>query len=662
LERIAEGRFLRILGDWTIEIIIFCLLGFSFVFFLFLKVNKEEKGTKEMVKLSSYIQRGAKTFLKEEYKSLSVFVLIFALALAYIDIRLSISLLLGAFFSALAGTVGMNVSTSSNAKTAYAAEKSLSKALNVAFSSGSIMGLMVVSMGLIGISFLYIVFGDPSVIFGYACGASLVALFARLGGGIYTKAADVAADTVGKLEKSIPEDDPRNPAVIADQVGDNVGDIAGMGSDLFESYVDGIVATMVIGASLIGFGDLVVIPMLISGVGILSSILGYFFIYLKSEDVESALYRCMYAATILTGLLSYILLDYLGMEIEIFYCIALGLILGLVVGKSSEYYTSISKKPVINIANQSQSGAAINIISGLANGMESCVVPVISIGAVMILSYNLAGIYGIGLAAVGMFAPLGTLLSIDSYSPTVDNAGGIAKMSGLNKKTRDRCGILDAVGNTNAAVGKGFAIGSAALAALALFSSYIQATGISVISLVSPKVIAGLFIGTLLPFLFSSMAMRSVGKTASKIIQEVRCQFKDKNILKGKKVPDYEKCIKISSNAAIREMIMPGILTIGAPLVVGIFMGVEALGGMLAGTITTALVLAITMANAGGAWDNAKKYVEEGNLGGEGSEVHKATIVGDTVGDPFKDTAGPSLNILLKLMSIIAIIFIPLFI
>ncbi len=646
-----------------LEILAFGFTGLVFVYFIFIKLEKEERGSKEMARLSAYIQQGAKTFLKEEYKSLSIFVFIFAVALAYIDIRLSFSLLLGAFFSALAGTMGMIMSTTSNAKTAHAAKKGLGRALKIAFSSGSVMGMTTVSLGLIGIAVLYMVFGDPSIIFGYACGASLVALFARLGGGIYTKAADIAADTVGKLEKSIPEDDPRNPAVIADQVGDNVGDVAGMGSDLFESYVDAIIATMVIGVSVVGFADFIVLPMLVSGLGIISSIIAYFFINFRlREDVENALDRCVYASTALAGISSYLVMSYLGVDVQYFYCIALGLVLGLVIGKSSEYYTSIKRPPTMNIAKESKSGAAINIISGLATGMESSIVPVISIGAVMILSYGLAGIYGIGLAAVGMFAPLGTTLSIDSYGPTVDNAEGIAKMSGLGKVARKRCETLDAVGNTTAAIGKGFAIGSAALASLALFSSYIYATGLSVISLVSPHVIAALFIGALLPFLFSSMAMRSVGKTASKIVQEARRQFRDRRVLEGKKTPDYESCIKISCDAAIQEMILPGILTIGAPLAVGILMGVEALGGMLAGTIATALILAITMANSGGAWDNAKKYVEQGNLGGEGSEVHKATIIGDTVGDPFKDTCGPSLDILLKLMSIIAIVFIPLFI
>ena len=643
-------------------VILCCLLGFVFVLFLFLRLNKVEKGTKEMVQLSSFIQHGANTFLMEEYKSLGVFVLIFALILAYLDIRISISFLVGAFFSALAGNIGMKMSTSSNTKTAHAAEKSLKKALKVAFSSGSIMGMTTVSLGLIGISLLYMGFRDPNVIYGYGFGASMIALFARVGGGIYTKAADIAADTVGKLERNMPEDDSRNPAVIADLVGDNVGDVAGMGSDLFESYVDAIIATMVMGVAVIGFGDFVVIPMLISGVGIISSIVGYFFINLKlKEGVENALDKCVYASAILSAVISYLFLSYLGVRIEIFYSMLTGLILGIIIGKSSEYYTSITSKPTINIAKESRAGAATNIISGLATGMESCIIPVISIGAAMVISYNFAGIYGIGLAAVGMFATLGTTLSIDSYGPTVDNAEGLAKMSGLSRTTRKRCETLDAVGNTTAAVGKGFAIGSAALVSLALFSSYIHAANITMISLVAPKVIAALFIGALLPFVFTSMTMRSVGKTASKIVHEARRQLKNKDVMKGKKTPDYERCIKISSDAALREMILPGVLAIGAPFAVGILLGVEALGGLLAGTITTGLLLAITLANAGGAWDNAKKYVEQGHLGGVGSDVHKATIIGDTVGDPAKDTAAPSLDILLKLMSIVSLIFIPLF-
>ncbi|UCG95731.1 MAG: sodium-translocating pyrophosphatase [archaeon] len=640
-----------------------CVLGFFFVIMLYLGLEKEDKGTKEMVRLSSFIQQGAKTFLHEEYKSLSVFVILFTLILLYLDFRLAFSFLLGALFSAIAGNLGMRMSTSSNTKSAQAARSGLGRALKIAFSSGSIMGMTTVSLGLIGISLLYMVFGEPEVIFGYGFGASMIALFARVGGGIYTKAADIAADTVGKLERSMPEDDPRNPAVIADQVGDNVGDVAGMGSDLFESYVDAIIATMVMGAAVAGLGDFVAIPMLVSGLGILSSIIGYFFINLKlKRDVEKALDKCIYISTFLTALFSYLLTVYLGVEIEIFYAVLTGLVLGIIIGKSSEYYTSMDSKPTINIARESRAGAATNIISGLATGMESNIIPVIAIGAAMILSYNFAGIYGIGLAAIGMFAPLGTTLSIDSYGPTVDNAEGIAKMSGLKKEARKRCEVLDAVGNTTAAIGTGFAIGSAALASLALFSSYAYATRLSAISLLSPQVIVALFLGALLPFLFTSMTMRSVGKTASKMVHEARRQLKNKDILKGKKTPDYQRCIKISSDAALKEMILPGVLAIGSPLVVGILLGVEALGGLLAGTIATGLILAITLANAGGAWDNAKKYVEQGHLGGEGSFVHKSTIVGDTVGDPFKDTCGPSLDILLKLMSIIAIVFIPLFI
>ena len=641
------------------SIILTSILGFVFVAILFLKLRKKESGTEKMVELSSYIQNGAKTFLKEEYKPLSILAIVIAFVLHFIDWRLSASFLVGAFFSALAGNIGMRMSTSSNAKTAYAAKKSLNGALKIAFSSGSIMGMTTVSLGLLGISILYLIFKDPQVIYGFGFGASSVALFARVGGGIYTKAADIAADTVGKLEKSLPEDDPRNPAVIADQVGDNVGDVAGMGSDLFESYVDAIIATMVIGVALAG-ANFILIPMLVSGLGILSSIVAYFFINIKRKNVESILNACVYAAAILSAVLSFFAVRYLGAGMNVFYSIITGLALGLIIGKSSEYYTSVSCKPAINIAEKSREGAAINIIYGFATGMESCIIPVISIAAAIIISYQMAGVYGIGLAAVGMFASLGTTLSIDSYGPTVDNAEGIAKMAGLGKVASKRCEELDAVGNTTAAIGKGFAIGSAALASIALFSSYIQVTHLNAISLISPQVVVALFIGALIPFIFTSITMRSVGKTASKIVDEVRRQFKDRRILKGKKKPDYESCIKISSNAAVREMILPGVLAIISPLLVGFTLGVEALGGFLAGSIATGLLLAITLANSGGAWDNAKKYVEKGNLGGEGSDVHKATIVGDTVGDPFKDTCGPSLNILLKLMSIVSIVFIPL--
>ena len=522
--------------------------------------------------------------------------------------------------------------------------------------------MTVVSLGLAGIAILYYVFGDPEIIYGFGFGASSIALFARVGGGIYTKAADVGADLVGKIEKGIPEDDPRNPGVIADQVGDNVGDVAGMGADLFESYVDSIIATMVIGSGLVATwatgSNAVILPLMIASVGILSSLIGMFFVRTNGDNPSGALNKGIWAAAIIMLIGSYFVIDYYTHDINIWYATISGLVAGVIIGGATEYYTSENYKPAQTIAAASQTGAATNLITGLALGMESTLIPVLAVCAAIIASYHFAGLYGIAIAAVGMLSTLGITLAADTYGPVVDNAAGIAEMAGLGKKVRERAEKLDAVGNTTAAMGKGFAIGSAALTALALFSSYSIAANLKGINVAEPTVIVGLFIGALLPFLFSSFTMNAVGKAANQMIDEIRRQFKNiKGIMTGKAKPDYNKCIEISTEAALKEMIVPGAIAVLSPIIIGLLLGPEALGGMLAGAITSGFLLALLMANAGGAWDNAKKYIESGNFGGKGSYAHKAAVVGDTVGDPFKDTSGPSLNILIKLMTIIALIF-----
>lgn len=633
------------------------------------RVLSQSEGSNKVKDISGSIKSGAMTFLNKEYKYLSVFVAIVALILflviggasTYLNgAKTAITFIVGAIFSALAGNVGMRIATSSNSRTAWAAKDNLGDGLKIAFSSGAVMGATVVGLGLLGISGLYYWLQDASVLFGFGFGASSIALFARVGGGIYTKAADVGADLVGKVEEGIPEDDPRNPASIADNVGDNVGDVAGMGADLFESYVDSIIATMVIGVTLSSIN--IVLPLLVAGVGILASIAGSFLVRAKGKDekkVHGVLNKGVFGAAILMALGTFLLTNYLFSSFNYFYAIVAGLASGVVIGLSTEYYTSDQRRPTQWIAKESKTGSATNILAGLSVGMKSTLIPVLTVSAAIFLSYYLADIYGIGLAAVGMLSTLGMTLATDSYGPVADNAAGIAEMSGLGKKVRERAEALDAVGNTTAAIGKGFAIGSAALTALALFSAYSAAVKLQAISLTEPNVVIGLFIGALLPFLFSSNTLKSVGKTASQMIEEVRRQFKQYDILEGEDEAKPQRCVEISTKAALREMITPSLLAIITPLAVGLILGVEALGGLLAGSIATGFLLAVMMANAGGAWDNAKKYVEAGNLGGKGSEVHKATVVGDTVGDPFKDTSGPSLNILIKLMSIVALVFVP---
>ncbi len=644
--------------------ILISVIALVFAGFTAARIRKYDPGTPKMQEISKLINTGAMTFLHKEYKILAIFMVVMAAVLWFlIDWRISVSFVLGGLFSALAGNIGMRIATTSNSRTAFAAKKSIADGLKVAFSSGTVMGMCVVGLGLLGVSVLYLIFGDPNIIYGFGFGASSIALFARVGGGIYTKAADVGADLVGKVEAGIPEDDPRNPAVIADNVGDNVGDVAGMGADLFESYVDSIIAAMVIGIGAFAASQGVMLPLALAAAGIVAALIGSFFVRGGKGKIHTALNIGIFGSAVIMVPFAYlIIVKYFAMEIGIFYATLSGLASGIVIGLSTEYYTSNDRKPAQNIAKAAETGPATNIIHGLATGMISTVIPILAVCAAIILAYEFAGLYGIAIAAVGMLSTLGITLATDTYGPVADNAAGIAEMAGMGKDVRKRAEALDAVGNTTAAIGKGFAIGSAALTALALFVSYTQVTKLTGIDISKPYVIVGLFLGSVLPFIFSALTMKAVGKAAYDMVTEVRRQFKKiKGIMTGKGKPDYERCIAISTNAALREMILPGLLAVLVPVVVGLTLGVEALGGLLAGATATGFLLAVFMANAGGAWDNAKKYIEEGNLGGKGSPAHKAAVVGDTVGDPFKDTSGPSLNILIKLMSIVALVFVPLF-
>ena len=648
------------------------VVALLFAFYKIAFVSKQDAGTERMKEIAAAINDGAKAFLFAEYKILAIFVVVLfiAIGLGLGSWITALCFLFGALFSILAGYIGMNVATKANVRTANAARTSgMNKALSIAFSGGSVMGMCVVGLGLLGASVLFLIFNDTNVLFGFSLGASSIALFARVGGGIYTKAADVGADLVGKVEAGIPEDDPRNPAVIADNVGDNVGDVAGMGADLFESYVGAIISAMTLGAvaSVIAeFTEFTVIfPLVIAACGILASVIATFFVRGKEgSNPHKALKMGSYVSALLVVIASIILSKVMLNSYGPAIAIVSGLVVGLVIGIVTEVYTSGDYKFVKKIAQQSETGSATTIISGTAVGMMSTWVPVILICVGIFLAYKFAGLYGIALAAVGMLSTTGITVAVDAYGPIADNAGGIAEMSGLDHSVREITDKLDAVGNTTAAMGKGFAIGSAALTALALFVSFTQATGLdaSQVALTSPTVVIGLLIGGMLPFVFSAMTMDSVSKAAYSMIEEVRRQFREiPGIMEGKAKPDYKTCVAISTTAALKEMLVPGIMAVVAPLAVGLILGSTALAGLLAGSLVSGVMMAMFMSNAGGAWDNAKKYIEEGHHGGKGSDAHMAAVVGDTVGDPFKDTSGPSINILIKLMTVVSTVFAAIF-
>ncbi|MEA4923363.1 MAG: sodium-translocating pyrophosphatase [Eubacteriaceae bacterium] len=661
----------------TLSIIapIAAVIGLIVAIALAVWVGKTDEGNDRMKEIAGHIREGAMAFLKREYKTMVIVIIVLFLVIGFaISWTTAVLYVIGACLSVLAGFFGMNVATKGNVRTANAAKESgITKALSIAFRSGAVMGLCVSGLGLLGLGVVFCILDLTTVvqcITGFGLGASSMALFGRVGGGIYTKAADVGADLVGKVEAGIPEDDPRNPAVIADNVGDNVGDVAGMGSDLFESYVGSIISAITLAAvaSTAASGafsemDAALFPLLLAGIGIIASVIGILCVRGKEGgNPANALNAGTYISGVIVIIASIILSKMMLGSYDYSIAIIAGLIVGIAIGKITEIYTSADYKSVKKIAKESQTGAATTIISGLGVGMMSTVWPIICICIGIIVAYRFAGIYGIALAAVGMLSTTAMVVGVDSYGPVSDNAGGIAEMSGLPEEVRNITDKLDSVGNTTAAIGKGFAIGSAALTALALFVSYSTVTDLTAISLLEPLVIVGVLIGAMLPFLFSALTMNSVGEAANQMIEEVRRQFReDKGIMEGTSKPDYARCVDISTAAALKKMVAPGLLAILAPLAVGIVLGTAALGGMLCGALSSGVLLAIMMANAGGAWDNAKKYIEEGHFGGKGSPTHEAGVIGDTVGDPFKDTSGPSINILIKLMTIVSVVFAPLF-
>jgi K(+)-stimulated pyrophosphate-energized sodium pump len=686
-------------------------LALAFAWYKTQWINRQEPGTERMQEIGAAVREGAMAFLAREYKVLAVVVVIVAVLLAWANqgaVRLvALSFVVGALCSAVSGFFGMRVATASNMRTTNAARRGLADALQVAFSGGAVMGMSVVGLGLLGISVLtiiyFIAFGISAdnlgglretvlpILAGFSMGASSIALFARVGGGIYTKAADVGADLVGKVEAGIPEDDPRNPATIADNVGDNVGDVAGMGADLFESYVGAIISAMVLGATAVvpagsnrPLLNLVLLPLLLAGAGILVSIAGTFFVKTREGgNPQTALNMGTLSAGVVMALLTYPIvkvvapatftltsMTFVGTGIQtiaqefqatgIFWATIVGLLAGVIIGLLAEYYTAEGKTPSNKIADASETGAATNIIAGLGTGMISTALPVLVLAAAIVLTYKFAGLYGIALGGLGMLATTGIQLAVDAYGPIADNAGGLAEMSKLEKEVRQRTDKLDAVGNTTAAIGKGFAIGSAALTALALFAAFRETVGLPIIDVTDPKVMAGLLVGAMMPFLFSAFAMSAVGQAAFAMVEEVRRQFREiPGLMEGTAKPEYAKCVDISTAAAIKKMTVPALLGILTPVIVGFVFGKEMLGGLLAGVTASGVLMALFMSNAGGAWDNAKKHIEAGSHGGKGSPAHKAAVIGDTVGDPFKDTAGPSLNILMKLMSVVALVIAP---